>query len=313
MWPITQASLSAWIVERAWGNTTPGMSQLQGSTLRVYVSALRSVHVDLNLRTEVFESAHTQRLINSAINLFPARKESQRLPLTRDVLLKVISPAATAEESTVNRLNANAAFTMAFAGFMRMGEFTHKEGDLKDHAKFKEENLTRRCITYSEADDHYTLFLPRSKTDYDNTGVRIVIAAADDDACLLRHMKSLLQSNDRDLNAPLLRLTSGAFTRERALEILSRRLKRVGIDPKDFKGHSFRKGAAQEAYKYCMSEDQIQILGRWSSDTVRRYFKRNPMRMFALQKQFQTGRTLPLGGPYAACTPPKRINAALAN
>jgi hypothetical protein len=124
----------------------------------------------------VFESAHTQRLINGAINLFPARKESQRLPqrlpLTRDVLLKVISPAATAGESTVNRLNANAAFTMAFAGFMRMGKFTHKEGDLKDRAKFKEENLTQRCITYSEADNHYTLFLPRSKTDYDNTGVR---------------------------------------------------------------------------------------------------------------------------------------------
>jgi hypothetical protein len=80
----------------------------------------------------VFESAHTQRLINGAINLFPARKGSQRLPLTRDVLLKVISPASTAGENTVNRLNANAAFTIAFAGCMRMGEFTHKEGDLKN-------------------------------------------------------------------------------------------------------------------------------------------------------------------------------------
>jgi hypothetical protein len=126
-------------------------------------------------------------------------------------------------------------------------------------------------------------------------------------------MKSLLQSNNRDLNAPLLRLTSGAFTRERAIAILSRRLKHIGIDPKDFKGHSFCKGAAQEAYNNCMSEDQIQILGQWSSDTVCRYFKRNLMRLFALQKQFQTGRTLPLGGPYATHTPPKHINAALAN
>jgi hypothetical protein len=92
------------------------------------------------------------------------------------------------------------------------------------------------------------LFLPRSKTDYDNTGVHIVIAAVDYDAYPLRHMKSILQSDYRDLNAPLLRLTSGASTRKRALAILSRRVKRVGIDTKDLEGHSFRKGAAQEAY-----------------------------------------------------------------
>ncbi|KAF1935198.1 hypothetical protein EJ02DRAFT_362048, partial [Clathrospora elynae] len=32
----------------------------------------------------------------------------------------------------------------------------------------------------------------------------------------------------------------------------------------------------------------------WSSVAVRWHFKRNPIRLFALQKKFQTGRTLPL-------------------
>ena len=293
-WPATQKSLGSWIVERAWGNTTPLMGQLQGTTIRTYVAALRSVHVDLDLPTTVFESPHTQRLINGAINLFPARSKIDRRPLSREMLLKVISPAATKGETSIDTLNANAAFTMAFAGFMRMGEFTHKQAELKDHTKFKAERLTRRCVTRSTAEDYYTLFLPRSKTDYDNTGVRIVIATANDDACPYHHMKKLLIGDPNGHDAPLLRLSSGAFTKERAQAILAKRMKRIGLDPRGIKGHSFRKGAAQEAYDNRMSEDQIQALGRWSSDVVRRYFKRNPMRLFALQKQFQTGTTLPL-------------------
>jgi hypothetical protein len=101
------------------------------------------------------------------------------------MLLKVIFLAAIARESTVNRLNANAAFTIAFTRFIRIGEFTHKEGNLKDYAKFKEENFIQRCITYLEANNYYTLFLLRSKIDYNNIGVRIVIAAANNNAYLL--------------------------------------------------------------------------------------------------------------------------------
>jgi integrase len=183
---------------------------------------------------------------------------------------------------------------MAFAGFMRMGELTYRQSDLDNPDRFKTEKLTRRCITQSEGGDYYTLFLPRSKTDYDNSGVHIVIATANDAACPHYHMMALINNDTREPHAPLFSLSTGAFTREKALSILNKRLRRMGISPQGFSGHSFRKGAAQEAYNNHMSEEQIQALGRWSSDVVRRYFKRNPMRLFALQKQFQTGRTLPL-------------------
>ena len=161
------------------------MGQIQGTTLRSYVAALRSVHLDLNLSSEIFECSHIQRLINGAIHLFPAKSKPERRPISRELLLKLVSPEATQGENKIDRLNGNAAFTMAFAGFMRMGEFTHNQSSLKDPARFQTENLTRRCVTQSAADDYYTLFFPRSKTDYDNTGVRIVIAAAEDNACVM--------------------------------------------------------------------------------------------------------------------------------
>ena len=82
--------------------------------------------MDLNLLTEVFTSNYITRLINGAINLFPAKKKAKRRKILREILLKLVSLEATRGEIKVNRLNANAAFTTAFAGFIRMGEFTYK-------------------------------------------------------------------------------------------------------------------------------------------------------------------------------------------
>ena len=200
--------------------------------------------MDLNLSSEIFECSHIQRLINGAINLFPAKSKPERRPISRELLLKLVSSEATQGESKVDRLNGNAAFTMAFAGFMRMGEFTHNQSSLKDPARFQTENLTRRCVIQSAAEDHYTLFLPRSKTDYNNTGVRIVIAAAEDNACPYLYIKKLLEGNLESLDTPLFRFLSSAFIRERALTTLTKRLRRCRIDPTGIKGHSFRKGAA---------------------------------------------------------------------
>lgn len=303
-WPAERTILTDWITGKAYGTQAPHMRQIKGTTLQSYVSALRSVHTDLGFSTEVFDDGHAQRFINGAKNIFPTAPTKQRDPITRDVLLKLLSSKACQGENPIDRVNVNAAFTTAFAGFLRVGEFTYKTRHLKDPALLQAEKLTRRCISTSEAGDHFTLLLPRSKTDTDNKGVRIVIATAADDACPFRHMTRLLHEDPQEDTAPLFRLSSGQFTRENVLEILSNRLRKCGLAPKRFKGHSFRKGAAQEAYNNHLDLDQIQTLGRWTSDAVKRYYKTDPYRLFALQKQFQTGKSLPL----QHTLPPHKLN-----
>ena len=140
-----------------------------------------------------------------------------------------------------------------------------------------------------------TILLPRSKTDIGNTGVRIVLAAAADAACPLTHMNELLTHDRQKDSAPLFRFEDKrTWDRNNVLAALRARLRRLGYPDKSYKGHSFRKGAAQEAYNNRLSEDQIQILGRWTSESVRRYYKTDPSRLYALQKQFQTGKNLPI-------------------
>lgn len=45
------------------------------------------------------------------------------------------------------------------------------------------------------------------------------------------------------------------------------------LDPKQYKGHSFRIGAATHEAQVGISENAIQNMGRWKSDAVKRYIR----------------------------------------
>lgn len=57
---------------------------------------------------------------------------------------------------TINDLNLDTAFKVAWAGFMRLGEITYMEPE-KQANSFKDLHLTRSDITFSENDQYATL------------------------------------------------------------------------------------------------------------------------------------------------------------
>jgi hypothetical protein len=122
----------------------------------------------------VFENSHLQRLIQGAKNLFPPTKKQGQLPITRAILPAILSPQASAEENLIDRVKPHAAFSLAFAGFMRLGEITYKDADLKNPRRLRAEKVTRQGVTCSAAQDYLTVHLPPSKTDYNNQGIDIV-------------------------------------------------------------------------------------------------------------------------------------------
>ena len=132
------------------------MGQLKPSTIISYLSALRSHHIDRQIDTAVFDSPHLLHLVQGARSLFPGRKR-ERLPIIRDILSK-ITPTPTSQDD----YNINAAFKLAFAGFLHISEFTHT------HTKeitqsFIITGLTRSDVTLLS--DHTIMRLKRSKID----------------------------------------------------------------------------------------------------------------------------------------------------
>ena len=238
--------------------------------------------------TDVFKSSLLARLVQGARNLFSGPRRV-RLPITSD-LLSAITPSPISRDD----INMNAAFKLAFAGFLRMKEFTHTKQRAADSQAFVSANLTRSDVRL--AADHATVRLKRSKTDKDHLGVTIVVAATGEHNCPVLALQQLFENDPQPGDAPLFSLASGGFPRDKVLAALKQRLQNANIASTAYSGHSFRRGAAQHAKDHGILDEHIQALGRWTSDAFRRYFDTSHAELFRLNKTFQTGRPPPFTG-----------------
>ena len=116
--PPTAYSLCLWIASL--GNA----GRTKTTTVKLYLTGLRSYCVDLGMADlSVFEDPRLQRTLRG-IKIFHAARETgprERLPITRDLLLRLV---ARLDISTYEGSTLQATFCLAFAAFLRIGEFT---------------------------------------------------------------------------------------------------------------------------------------------------------------------------------------------
>lgn len=130
------------------------------------------------------------------------------------------------------------------------------------------------------------LRLKQSKTDTEHTGVQIVLAATGEKTCPVAALARLYTLDPQPANAPLFRLSSGAFSCFSVVTAFKKRISFAGLDQADYSGHSFRKGAAQHAADHGMLDEMIQKLGRWTSNAFRLYFTTSPESLYNLNLSF---------------------------
>lgn len=66
-------------------------------------------------------------MLQGGRSFFPA-KNATRLPITKDILTALVSPPI----HSINDLNFDTAFKVAWAGFLRLGEITYTDADRKN-------------------------------------------------------------------------------------------------------------------------------------------------------------------------------------
>lgn len=94
-------------------------------TIKGYLAGLQSLRLDCILdkaELEVYSHPMLQRIIAGLRRLYGQGDTRERRPITRDILLKLISRF---DQTTLEGANLHAAFCLAFAGFLRMGELTY--------------------------------------------------------------------------------------------------------------------------------------------------------------------------------------------
>jgi len=89
--------------------------------MRSYLAAIRSQHVDRGLPIKVFNLPIIRRMLDGATSLNPLlRGRGFKRPITRDILAQIVAPS-----TDIPNVNMNAAFKLAFAGFLRISEIAY--------------------------------------------------------------------------------------------------------------------------------------------------------------------------------------------
>jgi hypothetical protein len=285
--------LCAWAAYRLSDNPNTKIKKIKGETMETYLQGIRSYHVDRRWDVSIFTSPSVKRIIQGSYNLF-GRWKSPRYPITREAL------AAITEDYPLTKVNLNlrSCFLLAFVAFLRMGEVTYDSKHLANRHLFVQQRVTRSCIRFSPTGDHMQLTIPRSKTDKKNQGTTIIIAAVASPLCAVKAMIELFAKDPQPSDAPLFSFDGAPFTKDRLNHHLRQRLVARGLSTEGILLHSFRKGAAQHAMDSGMREDQVQLLGRWTSEAFRKYFTTSRETYYATSFLFQTGCPLPFATGY---------------
>ena len=134
-------------------------------------------------------------------------------------------------------------------------------------------------------DDYLELTLPSSKTDPFRNGVTLSITSALDNACPVSSLRNLFERFPLDPSLPLFN-PGKPFTRKLVTDILRTILRGLGYSG-NYSSHSFRRGAATSARDTGFSDDEIQLLGRWNSDSYRLYIITHPARILSASRRHQ--------------------------
>ena len=253
--PATDATLSAFAAHLA-SVVCPG-------TVRVYVSAVRNLHIEMGYADPLQDALLLPRVLRGICRHHGTEPVAARLPVTFGVLKELISSCQSSSVlCPTDKLLYQSAMLVAFFGFLRVSEFT-------------EAHVTRSCVRIDG--QHLVLHLKHSKTDPVGRGVDVVIGAGSPPHCPVRATLIYLAATSRNNTpgSPLYVLASGQRLTRQVFTATVRCLLAATNkhNVKKYASHSFRIGAATTAAAAGIPDHLIRAAGRWRSDSCLRYIR----------------------------------------
>ena len=191
-----------------------------------------------------------------------------RLPITYDLLQKIVSILSGLCTSQYEVVLFSAAFSLAFFGFLRISEVTSgKRNDIFSRHTIQVENVK---VTQSNIE----IFMTSSKTDQLGLGTKVLICKqSHSSVCPVGLLNKYIQVRP-PIHGPLFCHFDGSpLSRYQFSAMLKKTLVFLGITG-NYGTHSFRIGSATFSSMQGFSEEKIQIMGRWKSCAVKGYIRK---------------------------------------
>jgi len=242
---------------------------IKHSSIKGYLAAVRHFHIRSGYDLDLKKYLRLQ-LICKGIKRAQGSSIRIRLPITIEHLKLFFCLLAIPHTYNSDSVMIWAAMTLAFFGFLRLGELTCNK-------TFSPEiHISPDDITFlpSWASPKYmSVRIKISKTDPFRIGHTINIGITNRPVCPVMAMKTYLLARSTT-PGPLFQYSSGTPLTKDALTSETRQLLSFsGFNPSLYAGHSYRIGAATTAASVGLPPWLIKTLGRWSSDCYERYIR----------------------------------------
>ena len=242
---------------------------IKHASIKNYLAAVRHFHIRNGFSLDCQQMLRLQ-LVLRGIKRSQGDKVRVRLPITIHHLKLFHMMLALPVTTNFDSIMSWAAITLAFFGFLRLGELTC-------NSKFNgDTHLMPEDVVFSNEVQPTTAMFIRikeSKTDPFRVGHTITIGGTNTPLCSVLAMKQYLAIRPPK-SGPLFVNAVGKPLTKQALTLESRKLlAQAGFNASNFAGHSYRIGAATTAAAAKLPSWLIKTLGRWSSDCYERYIQ----------------------------------------
>ena len=169
--------------------------------MKLYLSGIKLYQLDVGIDCTAFADPRLETTIRGIKRDHNEPDKRPPTPLTRPYLLPIIGVLLI---SSYGNIIIQAAFTLTFTGFLRVGEFTYRGAGLELGPAFPNWFLTKGSFQFIARSQHMELTLPASKTDPFRKGIKLILASMADERCPVRVMKRLIEIDTHEpLLAPL--------------------------------------------------------------------------------------------------------------
>lgn len=239
---------------------------VQHSTIKVYMSAVRSLHIEQGCPDPLLNCLRLQRVLRG-IKRSQGDSAARRLPVTDTVMLLIVKAL---DLTLPDYCMFWAACNLAYFGFLRSAEFT-----VPNLASFSSDihlGLADVAVDSTVNPSCLRINIKASKTDPFRKGCSIHIGRGSSPLCAIQSLLAYLAVRGNTAGPLFLHQDGRPLTRATLSTWLRRILSSAGLQG-NFSSHSFRIGAATVAARNGVPDHLIQALGRWSSNAYQLYIR----------------------------------------
>lgn len=255
VWPVPISHLINFIVYLAKNSYSP-------NTAKSYIAAI-GFKMKMNNLTDSTDSFIVKKLLKGMSKTY--KRADIRRPITVEILTDIIGILPQICNSTYEAKLFSAVFVLAFRAFLRIGETV--ESSKSSHV------IQKSDVILNHTDKSVSVTINSSKTDQYGLETKLVLNSEFVNLSIYDQLHQYLSVRPSINGSFFCHFNHEKVTRYQVTVILKSALRFLGYNENDYNTHSFRIGAATHAAKMGKSDDEIMTMGRWKSDSYKRYIR----------------------------------------